>query len=149
MNESDAFIKKAESELRDINRRETKLAEQDDMIKRQRAELRARSAEVSRTLSVYKQIMGVDTIQPDVDKPGTAESLSEGTIADVAEDVLKANARPMTTNELVEELQRRGKLKDGGESGRGPYGTAYRTLLRDKRFVRVDKGIFGLKAWPD
>jgi hypothetical protein len=37
-----------------------------------------------------------------------------------------------------------GKLKGGGATGRDDYGTVYRTLNRDRRFVRSDKGEFSL-----
>jgi hypothetical protein len=144
MSEPDAFVKKVEAELREIGRREMKLSEQEDTIKRQRVELRGRSVELTRTLNVYKQVMGVGTAaeQP---APSTAETPNvDGTIADVAASLLATHGGPMTTNQIVGKLQQVGKLKGGGASGRGDYGTVYRTLLRDPRFVRVDKGIFGL-----
>ncbi len=149
MSETDAFVRRVESELRDIARREAKLSEQEDSLKRQRSELRSRSVELTRTLNVYKQVMGIlvgDTATQLAAPPEMQSPTTEGTIADIAESVLRRHGRPMTTNEIVAELQRAGKLKGGGESGRGDYGTAYRTLLRDSRFVRVDKGVFSLAA---
>jgi hypothetical protein len=129
----------------------SKLQEQEDAIKRQRSELRSRSAELTKSLNVYKELMGIEvstpaaavaqspvaTIQP---SPGNGQ----GTIADMAYHVIAERGGTMSTNDIVAELQARGKLKGGGETGRGDYGTVYRTLLRDGRFIRSDRGVFSL-----
>ena len=149
MVETDAFVKRVESQLREIARRETKLSEQEDAIRRQRSELRSRSTELTRSLNVYRQVMEMDDSTERQETRSEDSTSAEGTIADIAERILRAQGRPMTTNEIVAELQRVGKLKGGGESGRGDYGTAYRTLLRDSRFARVDKGVFSLADDPN
>jgi hypothetical protein len=146
----DAFVKKATAEIRDIARREEALIKQEDDIKRRRSELRLRLAELTKTLAVYKSLMGIGTetavaTQSDA-VPIKRESAAGETIADVAFSVMSRQGEPMKIGDLVTELQKLGKLKGGGASGRGDYGTLYRTLNRDRRFVRSDKGEFSLSV---
>src|SRR3989304_4899074 len=107
MSEQDDFVRRVETQLRDISRREAKLAEQEDALKKQRAELRSRAAELSRTLAVYRQVMGTGTAV-------VAETAPEGTIADVAYSILQDHGGTMKTNEIVGEVRGLGEPKGRG-----------------------------------
>jgi hypothetical protein len=52
----------------------------------------------------------------------------------------------MSVDELVTELRQMGKLKGGGASGRGDYGTVYRTLARapDRFLKQPGRGEFSV-----
>lgn len=134
MAETDAFVKKVVAELHEMERREQKLHREADSIRQQLAQLRQRRAELDRSLTVYRDVMGVGQ-----EGVAAAEAV-EGTIADVAFRVLRENGGPMTIGSLVSELQRLGKLKSGGASGRADYATVYAAIRRDDRFLKVGKG---------
>jgi hypothetical protein len=135
MPETDAFVKKVTSEIRDMERREEKLKRDAEAIRLSLGEMRQRRVELDRSLAVYREVMGVGEAVASPEVP-------EGTIADVALKILRDMGRPATVGYLVAELQALGKLKGGGASGRADYGTVYQALNRDPRFLRVGKGEF-------
>ncbi len=135
MVETDAFVKKVTSELRDMERREQKLRKEAEAIREELAGMRSHRTELDRSLAVYRKVMGIGEGAIAVEAP-------EGTIADVALKVLIDKGGPRSVGYLVSELQALGKLKGGGTSGRADYGTVYQAISRDDRFVKVGKGEF-------
>jgi glutathione S-transferase len=146
---TDGFVKKASAEIREIGRRDEALTKQEDDLRRKRAEMRARLAELNKALSVYKNLMGMSTEDEspqtaDVQMPNSRSLTGGETIADLAFATIRRQGAPMKIGDVVEELQKLGKLKGGGATGRGDYGTVYRALNRDPRFLRSGKGEFSL-----
>jgi hypothetical protein len=137
------FVKRVETELRDLNKREKKLLDQEDTLKKQRAELRARAAELNRSLAVYRQVMGMEPSEPEEAAMPTGE-VTEGTIADVAFEVVHRVGGTMRTSDIATELVRLGKLT--GKDSRVDYSTVYRSLMRDSRFMPAGKGEFSVVA---
>jgi hypothetical protein len=133
--DTDPFVRKVTSELREMERREHKLQADAERIREQVFGIRRRRGELEKSLAVYQDVMGVG-------QASSAPDVPEGTIADVAFKVLRELGGPRTVNDLVSELQSLGKLKGGGTSGRADYGTLYQALNRDSRFVRVGRGEF-------
>jgi chromosome segregation ATPase len=136
MTESDPFVKKVTTEMRDMEKLEQKLRRDAESIRERLAQMRQRRTELERSLAVYREMMGggqeVSTVIE-----------ATGTIAEVALRILRESGEPKTINDLVVELKSLGKLKGGGgASGRADYATVYQALRRDDRFVKGDNGEF-------
>lgn len=135
MLESDPFVRKVTSEMREMEKRESKLRRDADNIREQLVHMRQRRTELDRSLAVYRDMMGVG-------QESSAPAEVQGTIADVALRVLRESGGPKTVNELAAELRAMGKLKGGGTSGRADYATVFSAISRDDRIVKVGPGSF-------
>jgi hypothetical protein len=71
-----------------------------------------------------------------------ARRLNEGTVADAIVDLLRSKRKPMHYREIAETLQREERYVT---RSRNFLSTVAITILRDKRFKRVEPGIYGLK----
>ena len=76
-----------------------------------------------------------------VRKPN-ARRLNQGTVADAIVRLLKSRRRPMHYREIAEVLQRDGLYVTKSKNF---LSTVAITILRDKRFKRVEPGVYDLK----
>ena len=66
----------------------------------------------------------------------------KNTFANLAHKVLKDRGHPMHYKDIAE-----GVLKKKTSRGKTPIETLRVEINRDKRFVKVSRGIYGLKEW--
>lgn len=65
-----------------------------------------------------------------------------GSVATMAAAALRRAGKPMKVREIVTALQEAGKFSQ--TDSRTHYATVFGILRRDKRFVKLDEGLFGL-----
>ncbi len=158
MSTEDQFIDRVKRELRLLSRREDELAKREEVIRRERAAIRARTTELSRVMTLYESMMGPPTVEAsDAETVPIAESApirpsaaapverSDGTdaltTADLSATIMAAQGGRAKIRELLDELVRVGKLP-GNE---GDYGSVYNALKRHpNRFVKTGPGEFAL-----
>ena len=137
----DDFLKRAEGFIsglkRDIDGLDRVIADAEE----NRVHIRQQLALFEQSLAVYRQVM---------DLPRTPEEQLpligglQGTIADMAAQVIAAREGKVTVAQLVDVLTAAGKFKTP-ENKRINYGTVYGTLKNDERFGKVPgKGEFFL-----
>lgn len=142
----DDFLKRAEGFIsglkRDIDGLDRVIADADE----NRVRIRQQLALFEQSLAVYRQVM---------DLPRTPEEQLpligglQGTIADMAAQVIAAREDNVTVAQLVDVLTAAGKFKTP-ENKRTNYGTVYGTLKNDERFGKVPgKGEFFLVERSD
>ena len=140
------FLKRAKSFVAGLKRDIDGLDGVIEDAEANRARLRQQLALIEQSLAVYRQVM---------DLPRTPEEQLpligglQGTIADMAAQVIAAREGSVTVAQLVDILTAAGKFKTP-ENKRTNYGTVYGTLKNDERFGKVPgKGEFASRLPAD
>jgi len=160
---TDRFLTLANRELRNLQRREEDLAKRFEQMQRDRAAIRTRIAELTKTVTVYQEFIGASTddesfndehiadtrpetphVEPSLivnTPPAHVNGEASMTTADIAAAYMAEHGGQAKIRDLLDELIRVGKLA-GKE---GDYGSVFGALKRNpKRFVKVAAGEFAL-----
>ena len=114
-------------------------------MQRKREELAVQIAGLRGSVATYRELM--DLVPEETPAVGLFdEEVPQGTIAEMAADLIERHGGPMKVAEITRQLERVGKFQHGGgdNSARGNYGTVYGTLKRHKLFELTSQGEFGL-----
>ena len=123
---SEGPIREIERQLTRLRRRDDHLAESLSATREERRQVAAQIRALEANLQMLRQIA---TKAPS----GDTMAIQAGTIADAAEVCLRQRGGSARLVELVEDLQRAGKVL----RSEGAYATLFRALSRDVRFERV------------
>jgi hypothetical protein len=145
----DEFLARLDHDMRTLELRDRSLAEDEERIRRERTDIRARLADLNRVATVYREYMGrprPETNALDLNlgdaTNGTAPVALTGTVPDIAAALMAANGGRMKIRGILDEMVRIGKLK----GKKGDYGSVFGALARNKdRFYQVGPGEFGLR----
>lgn len=129
---------KARDQLRELRAQDDQLAATMDGLIRKREELGKRMEGLERSLTVYREVMGIED-HPQLNVLG---EIPTGTIAAMAEAVIVRSGGSARVADIATVLSDQGKLKSG--SGRSGYGTVYSILSRNPRFRKASEGVFTL-----
>lgn len=118
-------------------------------LKAKRDKLVKQIVEMDRDIRALERETGKKVSRPGTRLPESAvvrkpnaRRLNEGTVADAIVDLLRSKRKPMHYREIAETLQREERYVT---RSRNFLSTVAITILRDKRFKRVEPGIYGLK----
>ena len=145
----DDFLERAELERSSIRKQREHLASQLDGIRRKGEELAQREQDLDRSLRVYRDVMGIPERREAKPVGDLFGDVPMGTIAEMAEAIIKKHGRPMKVADLTRALEEIGKLSRSAESTRANYGTVYGTIRNHPSFVKTGTGEFGLTVWRD
>lgn len=146
---TDPFIERASSEILTLERRDATLADSEDQIRRERAEIKTRLLDLARLVAVYRDFMGLSAkagLKPSPMFPEMASSSANGstatrTMADIAEDFMREHGGRAKMTDLLAEMRRVGRLHGKDND----YGSLFGTLKRnEKRFRKAGPGEFEL-----
>ena len=141
------FLERVRQDLGDLKRQQRELLTREVRIRQERDRLAERIEALREAARVYREVMALP--EPDKETPpesGLFDHIPPGTIADMAEFVVRERAAPTRVADIARALESVGKLStEGDDSGRGNYGTVYGTLRRDARFVKTGQGEFDLR----
>lgn len=121
-------------ELSALRGRDRQLLEEEQSIRQRRSDVAQRVAECETALRVFREKMGRTTTSS-TSLPLVGE-IAMGKIADMAFAYLQRQGGSATVKELVAFLIERGKFTREG-SAAGYYGTVFKTLSGDKRFIKA------------
>lgn len=123
---SEGPIREIERQLTSLRRRDDHLAESLSATREERRQVAAQIRALEANLQMLRQIAARAP-------SGDTMAIQAGTIADAAEVCLRQRGGSARLVDLVEDLQRAGKVLRSG----GAYATLFRALSRDARFERV------------
>ncbi len=141
----DDFEDRAERQLRDLEREEAALAAQEEGVRRKRDELQQKINKLELSLDVYREVMERQNGGAEPESTFFGPEIRDGTIAEMAEAVIRREGGVARVSDVVHVLLDRGKLTRNGRRG---YSTVYSILFRDPRFKRVAQGTFALAGLP-
>jgi len=125
-------IREIERQLAKLRRRDDHLAESLSETREERRQVAAQIRALEANLQMLRQIAARAP-------SGDTMAIQAGTIADAAEVCLRQRGGSARLVDLVEDLQRAGKVL----RSEGAYATLFRALSRDQRFERAP----GERGW--
>lgn len=158
---TDNFTQRVQKELRALARKEDELAKRIEAAQRERATIRSRVTELTKSFAVYQEMMrDMGSVDGEaIESPGQTtanlapipstvpqrtngtQTTALGTTAELAAAFMKAHGGRARIKDLLAELVRVGKLA-GNE---GDYGSVFGALKRNSdKFVKVGPGEFAL-----